>query len=531
MSFEKISPQSLKSMLHDGAEIAVLDAREEGEFATSHLLMAASVPLSRLELLLGARVPRKGTRVVWMDTGEGFAARAAERSICYGYSDVSVLEGGVEAWRMAGYLVYTGMHVPSKAFAEVVEHEQTTPWISATDLADRMAVDQDLVLLDSRSYEEYHSNTIPGSVSCPGAELVYRVQGVVSSKDTTVVVNCGGRTRSIIGAQSLINAGLENPVLSLRDGTMAWHLAGLEVAKGREDQAPNASEEGLDWARSAAEKVASRFEVPRISESTLDTWATDASRTLYVVDVRTREEYEAGHIPQARLVPGGQLVQETDRHLGVWGARVVVTDDDGIRATMTASWLIQMGWDACVFVAPRNSKKVQGPYSLPVLGLESVAVDTMSPEMLAEALENTQVPMVIDVESSEAYGREHVVGSWFATRARLEMGMAELPEAAEYVITSADGTIALLAAAALSQSGKRARALEGGTIAWVEAGLPTEDGISRAGTPTNDSWRVPRDRAPEQREAFMREYLSWEVALLHVIAQDDDCRYRSFSID
>ena len=52
MSFEKISPQSLKSMLHDGAEIAVLDAREEGEFATSHLLMAASVPLSRLELLL-----------------------------------------------------------------------------------------------------------------------------------------------------------------------------------------------------------------------------------------------------------------------------------------------------------------------------------------------------------------------------------------------------------------------------------------------------------------------------------------------
>jgi len=528
MTVKTVSPQELKAMLHDDGEIAVLDAREEGDFATSHLLLAASVPFSRMEALLAPRVPRTSARIVWMDAGEGFAERAAERSVALGYGDVSVLEGGVEAWRMAGYLVYTGVHVPSKAFAEVVEHEESTPWISATALQTRMAEDPTLVLLDSRSYDEYHANTIPGSVSCPGAELVYRIHEMVPSKETTVVVNCGGRTRSIIGAQSLINAGLENPVMSLRDGTMAWHLAGLEVATGREARAPDASAAGLQWAEAAASGVASRFAVPRIGADELDAWSVDDSRTLYVVDVRTAEEYEAGHIAQARLVPGGQLVQETDRHLGVWGSRVVLTDDDGIRATMTASWLIQMGWEAYVFVAPADYQRVSGPQQVTPLGWEQAQPEMMSPAALSAALESVHVPLVVDIESSEAYAQGHVPGAWFATRARLECAMADLPAAAELVLTSSDGVQARLAAAALAHAGKRARALEGGTAAWRKAGLPIEHGLTRTATPTNDTWRVPRNREPERRDAFMREYLSWETALVHVIAHDDDCRYRTF---
>ena len=528
MDVKNVSAQALKSMLHDGNEIAVLDAREEGDFATSHLLLAASVPLSRLEALLALRVPRRSARIVWMDANEGFAERAAKRSCQLGYGDVSVLEGGVEAWRMAGYLVYTGVHVPSKAFAEVVEHEEATPWISASDLQARMAEDPSVVLLDSRSYEEYHSNTIPGSVSCPGAELVYRIQEMVPSKDTTVVVNCGGRTRSIIGAQSLINAGLENPVLSLRDGTMAWHLAGLEVATGREARAPEVSDTGRAWAERAVEGVAARFEVPRIGSDALEAWLADDERTTYIVDVRTREEYEAGHIASARLVPGGQLVQETDRHIGVWGSRVVLTDDDGVRATMTASWLIQMGWDAHVFVPEAEYPRVTGPQAAEILGLEQAQTETLSTAELAAALESLHVPLVIDIESSEAYERAHVAGAWFATRARLESGMAELPSAAELVVTSADGVQARLAASVLAADGKRVRALEGGTAAWVSAGLTVEHGLTRVATPANESWRVPRNREPQRREAFMREYLSWETALVHVIAHDDDCRYRKF---
>ena len=69
----------------------------------------------------------------------------------------------------------------------------------------------------------------------PGAELVLRVRDIAPSPDTTIVVNCAGRTRSIIGAQSLINAGIPNKVVALRNGTMGWHLAGFTCDKGETD--------------------------------------------------------------------------------------------------------------------------------------------------------------------------------------------------------------------------------------------------------------------------------------------------------
>src|SRR5207237_5804412 len=108
----------------------------------------------------------------------------------------------------AGFPVYGGLHGPSKGFAEVVEHECATPWISAEELADRQKRGERMAIFDSRSYEEYHSNSIPGAISVPGAELVYRFGELVPSQDTFVVVNCGGRTRSIIGAQALVDGGV-----------------------------------------------------------------------------------------------------------------------------------------------------------------------------------------------------------------------------------------------------------------------------------------------------------------------------------
>src|ERR1700759_1659117 len=131
---KRIHARALKAQLHDGGELALLDAREEQPFGKRHLLMASCVPLSRLEMLVDDLVPRRGARVIWCDDGEGVAARAAERMSALGYHDVAVLDGGIAAWQEAGFPVYSGVHVPSKAFAEVVEHEAGTPWISIQDL-------------------------------------------------------------------------------------------------------------------------------------------------------------------------------------------------------------------------------------------------------------------------------------------------------------------------------------------------------------------------------------------------------------
>jgi len=287
MTVTSIDAATLKSWLHDGGEIALLDAREEVPFDLRHILMAACVPLGRVETIVGDSVPRRGARVVWCDDGEGLAVRAAARMAELGYTNVSVLSGGIAAWEAAGYRIYSGVHVPSKAFAEVVEHEAGTPWIDAMELNRLIRSGTDMVLFDSRSYEEYHSNSIPTAISVPGAELVYRFHDLVPSKDTLVVVNCGGRTRSIIGAQSLINAGVPNKVVSMQNGTQGWHLAGLEVLKGATARAPAVSATGHAAARAAAERVARRFGVRCIDEATLADWRAEAESLLAKAPDRT----------------------------------------------------------------------------------------------------------------------------------------------------------------------------------------------------------------------------------------------------
>src|SRR6516165_106361 len=257
-----ITPAQLRDRLRSGGrEIAIVDAREEGSFHNRHLLMASCLALSRLELLAPGLLPRRSAPIVVCDAGEGLAERAAARLIEGGWRDVSVLAGGVAAWEAAGFPVYSGVHVPSKAFAEVVEHEMQTPWITAEELALRQWQGADLAIFDTRTYEEYHANSIPDAISVPGAELVYRFHELAPSPDTLVVVNCGGRTRSIIGAQALRDAGVPNRVVSLKDGTMAWHLAGFAVVSGATRRFPAVSTEGIAVARRRAEAVAQRYGV------------------------------------------------------------------------------------------------------------------------------------------------------------------------------------------------------------------------------------------------------------------------------
>ena len=522
-----ISATALKAALHDGGEIALLDAREEVPFSYRHLLMAAEIPLSRLELLVDACVPRRSARVVWCDDGEGLAERAAARMTALGYTDVSVLAGGIAAWEGAGFRIYSGVHVPSKAFAEVVEHAAGTPWITVEQLKAWIDAKADIALFDSRSYEEYHGNSIPTAISVPGAELVYRFADMVASKATTVVVNCGGRTRSIVGAQSLINAGVPNKVVSLKNGTQAWHLSGFEVLKGATARPPQVSAQGHAAARAAAQRVASQFDITCIDEATLARWAADvATRTLYVFDVRTPEEYQAGHVPGMKNVPGGQLVQETDRHASTWGARVVLVDDDGVRAMMTAHWMKQMGWDVAALTLDMAAKgRQQGPWAPRVLGLDAAAVPAIDAASLHQLMQAGNVS-VIDLDWSRDYIAGHIPGASYAMRAQLGSVIPTLPTGNAIVFTSGDGVLAKLAAAEFVGNGSRQiTALAGGTAAWRQAGYAIEQGATRMATAPDDIRLKAREQS-ENVEAAMQEYLSWEIELVNQMATDDDQRFK-----
>jgi len=343
-----------------------------------------------------------------------------------------------------------------------------------------------------------------------------------------VVVNCGGRTRSIIGAQSLINAGVPNKVVSLKDGTMAWHLAGFEVTQGAETRPPAVSPASAEAARRSVARIASGLRIPRIDPATLATWRAESDRrSLYVLDVRTPEEYEAGHVAGLRSAPGGQLVQETDNYLATWGARVVLADTDGVRAVMTASWLKQMGWGdvAVVRLEDVPGSRVTGPHRPLALELERAGVAAIGPAELQRRLEAGTVTL-IDLEYSKPYRNGHIPGAWFATRTRLAAVLAKLPPTESVVLTSPDGDLARIAAAELAGTvALPVHGLDGGTRAWTGAGYPLAKGCERMADTPDDVWLPAREHGGD-RDSAMRAYLAWEIDLVNQMRTDDDQRFQ-----
>jgi rhodanese-related sulfurtransferase len=519
-----ISPAALKAAIRDGRELAILDVREEGEFGASHLFWASPLPLSRLPLMARALVPNPATRVVVTDDGRGLAERGAAALAAMGFSDVSVLAGGSPAWERAGYVLFSGVNVPSKAFGEWVEHHYGTESIDAADLKALMDRGEKMVILDSRPLDEFTRMSIPGGVNVPGGELAYRIASLAPDPETLVVVNCAGRTRSIIGAESLRRFGVPNRVLALRNGTMGWELAGFRCARGETARYPEGTPAGIEAALARAESLRVRHKVGLVDRATVEAWRADASRTLYLLDVRDPAEFAAGHLPGSRSAPGGQLVQATDGWIAVRNARVVLIDDTGVRARMAAQWLAQMGHrDIHVLDGGLVGDLETGPW-VPDVALPEV--ETLPLRAVQEAMAAGR-GRVVDLARSIAYRDGHIPGSLWGVRTRLEALAPRLPETGLVAVTSPDGnrTAALAVEELAELTAARVGLLEGGVALWAKAGLPI---VQDRSTPPDeacvDAYLRPYDRNSGVEEAMVA-YLSWEIDLVKEIARDGDAGF------
>ncbi|MEX4003654.1 rhodanese-like domain-containing protein [Paraburkholderia sp. EG285A] len=512
--YARIQPRELHARLAQPNEIAVLDVREQGEFFDRHLLFSSVAPLGRLGLVIDRLVPRRATPVVLVDNAGEYTSDAATWLARFGYTNIAILDGGVSAWQAAGLEVFSGTNVVSKAFGEIIEHQLDTPNIDAVTLKALQDRGADLVVLDSRPFDEFRRMSIPGGIDCPGAELVYRVGEVAPSPHTLVVVNCAGRTRSILGAQSLVNAGIPNPVAALTGGSMAWLLEGFELEHWQVRHAPRPASAQLADARARAERVALQSNVRVIDAATLARFEAERdTRTLYRFDVRDPHEYAAGHAPGWRNAPGGQLVQATDEYIGTRGARVVLTDEDCVQARITASWLTQLGgYEIYLYDDALDAAVETGAEPLIVLRDARVSIDWAQPSEVADA----GLP-VIDVENSLRFRDAHIEGAFFVAASAVGRHLRTLEEGATVVLTSSDGVLASLVAQqvaqAASERGVRVRAVLGGTARWKSLGLPLASGDAGNLTGQVDrrygAYDVPEHEAAER----MREYLQWELDL------------------
>ena len=520
-----IKPATVIEYLLAKKEIALIDVREEDPFAQSHPLFACNMSLGRIETDAYRRIPRRDTFIVIYDNSDGLAERAIAIFRRIGYTNVNLLEGSLTGWAAAGYELFKDVNVPSKSFGEWVESIKRTPSLSAQEVYSLIAQKADVVVLDARRFDEYQTMSIPGAVSVPGGELALRARTLAPKPTTRIIVNCAGRTRSIIGTQSLVNAGIPNPVCALRNGTIGWMLAGQDLVKGADKNFPEPSTEDLSKAKASALALAFRSGIKRIDWQDYLKLKTQTERTTYLFDVRTPEEFNTSHLEGALSAPGGQLVQETDHNAPVRGAAIVLYDTEGVRAYMTGSWLVQLGWDVYVIKdISLNDLKAPiavEPYALlpepiePVEGCEAA--------QLKEWIANrTNLTLVIDVGESAQYVRRHIPGAWWILRSQIEEDFSRVHKANRYILTCSDGSAARYAVhdiKKLVRPGVHVAFLRGGNASWFAAGYSTQQGESYVVSPRIDRYRRPYEGTQNPVQA-MQAYLDWEFGLVEQLKRD-----------
>ena len=516
-----ISPDQLTTLLQQRDGHALLDVRERAAFERGHIFRATPLPRRLLETRLPMLVTAPGTLVVLYDDDGRIATLAAATLGEMGYTEVFVLTGGFDAWRAAGRPVVQGLNVPSKVFGEHVLHDRKTPEVTPLELSARMAQGQDMVIVDTRTPEEYHRGCLPGAWSMPGGELILRIGEVVERPDQTIVVHCGGRTRSYLGAESLRRMGLPNPIVAVKNGTMGWQLDGLELERGASRWPPAPSAASRARAREVAARLAVEDGTPLVSpDAVAERWSHRDRESVSMLDVRTREEYEAGHVPGSIWAPGGQAVQATDEYVAVRAGWLVLICDGFGRSIMTAGWLKRMGFphvavlEGGVPAWERSGRPLETGHPAPApFGYEAAqrVVERVAPGPLGPSgLLGHDV--VVSVDPSDVYQRGHLPGAIWIGRGRLELaiGQAAPDPTRRVLLTCADGVQSTLAAATLRRMGyAEARVLDGGVAAWRAAGLPVETGLGSMQGEADDVVQKPYERG----RAAMEAYLRWEEAL------------------
>jgi len=525
-----INAHALKKQIHDADEIAVLDIREHGQYGENHLFFAVSLPYSALELDIERLVPRKNTRIVMYGNkhDDEVVKRASLAAMALGYTDISILQDGVQGWQAEGYATFSGVNLPSKTFGELAEHVYDTPRISALQLQALLTDDSNkIIVLDGRPVPEYKKMNIPGSVCCPNGELALRAGELAPDPETTIVINCAGRTRSIVGAQTLINLGIPNKVYALENGTQGWYLADLPLEHQSDRIYPRSvQDKNLPILQKRSAAIATRYNVQTINAAQVEQWLAQTDRTTFLCDVRTPEEFAQDNLPACvQHTPGGQLIQATDEYVGVRKSRLVLLDFDGVRAPVIASWLRQLGWEVYLLKNPENLL-VAGSAATHRPALCNTTV--LAGDQIASFIKTHPQVKIIDTRPSMQFRKLRLQDATWAIRPTMAAVVPKDKNTAILLIGEHPKKLQILAAdleraghtkiysACMDTEQIRHSGL---AVSADETVLPDEQCI--------DFLFFVHDRHQGNKEAA-RKYLEWETNL---ISQIDDLERQTFSFN
>ncbi|HET7392492.1 MAG TPA: rhodanese-like domain-containing protein, partial [Candidatus Binatia bacterium] len=514
-----ISSDALARLMASEQRFAVFDVRERGEYNQCQIPNTTSLPRSQIEFRIHELVPDREVQLIIYDDGAGRARLAAATLARVGYRHVALLDGGLSAWQSEGRATVSGVNVPSKAFGERVHHERNVPDLTPEELKSLQDRSADLVVLDVRTPEEYGRFCIPGGINVPGGDLILWAEELKQRDATHVVVNCAGRTRSIIGAAALRRLGVSN-VRALRNGTMGWVLAGFELDKKPQRSSSPAPASGPESAMALARRIAQEEAIAWISAPELSR-KLEAQSIDYLLDVRSEGEFASGHVAGSINVPGGQAVQRADDFVAVRNGQIVFISNQSARAVMTAYWYRQMGFLHVAVLqgglrawTQSGAKVEKGSLRNEPIGFESArqAVRVVDSSTVEGKTRDPSV-LLLDVGTSLDFETAHLPRAKWISRGWVDLRLPEIyPDRNQpIVMTCADGCQSILAALALGQLGySDIVVLDGGVRAWSAAGFLTEQGVDGCLVEPNDVVLSPSIRGTKED---MQRYLDWELTL------------------
>ena len=405
-----VDAKTVKNWVSDDQELAFIDVREKAQHTAGHPLFSISIPFSEFEINVEKLVPNKKVRIVLFDNNNGVSEIIYKQAKNLKYINIFILKEGVEGWIKSKFRLFDGINVPSKSFGELIEEKFNTPCITASQLLKKQKEKKDIVILDGRPFDEYNKMSIPGSICCPNAEIPYRISELIKSSDTEIIINCAGRTRSIIGTQTLIDFGIKNKVYALENGTQGWFLNNFKLDHGKTKffyKTPK-SEKINELRENIVNLLENKVKIIDFNQA--QNLINDKNITTYVFDVRTNSN-QKNKLSKLRNVPGGQLVQATDKYIGVLKSHVIVFDDgDLVRAGMTALWLKKMSYHC--YVVNESPKKIKNLNLKLEVNFKIIPLNLIN----LENFKNLKDTHIFDIRNSFDYCKKRIKKSVWTNR-------------------------------------------------------------------------------------------------------------------
>ncbi|NQV13023.1 MAG: hypothetical protein HQ530_01835 [Parcubacteria group bacterium] len=200
--------------------------------------------------------------------------------------------------------------------AENTEGQLVIPEISVDELKWAITAGEELVLLDVQSRDDNIKASLPQAISMPLDELNARITELPKNK-TIITIDNGEGCDSCSRAAEILLTSDYTDVKKLAGGITAWAEAGYPIMAGNEITIKNINSKELN------DKL-----------------------TIYdgivVLDVREKEEYEAGHIKNAVHIPFAGVaknLQDISKD-----KEVIVYDQAGNRSPIVVKQLIKEGY-------------------------------------------------------------------------------------------------------------------------------------------------------------------------------------------